>query len=146
MGSKHTPPPGEHFLVACWVQQHPDPNPILPEPRYLHLHCQRPLSLTPLLLHLQAADISNPSAPPIELADVQEQYNHLAIQLSFLVACMYTAVGALRLGFLTNFLSHAVVSGFTSGATIIIGLSQVSRQQLSSSSGGTASVMLGQQF
>jgi MFS superfamily sulfate permease-like transporter len=34
-------------------------------------------------------------------------------------------VGALRLGFLTNFLSHSVISGFTSGAAVIIGLSQV---------------------
>jgi MFS superfamily sulfate permease-like transporter len=70
-------------------------------------------------------DISNPNAVPPELADVQVQYNHLAIQLSFIVACMYTAVGALRLGFLTNLLSHSVISGFTSGAAVIIGLSQV---------------------
>jgi Sulfate permease family len=37
---------------------------------------------------------------------------------------MYTAVGTLRLGFLTNFLSHSVVGGFTSGAAVIIGLCQ----------------------
>ena len=71
-------------------------------------------------------DISNPNAVPAELVGFQMQYNHLAIQLSFVVACMYTAVGALRLGFLTNFLSHSVISGFTSGAAVIIGLSQVS--------------------
>ncbi len=39
---------------------------------------------------------------------IQEQYNHLAIQLALLVACLYTAVGAFRLGFVTNFLSHSV--------------------------------------
>jgi hypothetical protein len=49
---------------------------------------------------------------------VQAVYNHRAIQLSLLVACMYTAVGVLRLGFLTNFLSHSVIGGFTSGAAI----------------------------
>merc|ERR1719499_2603379 len=31
----------------------------------------------------------------------------------------------MNLGFLVNFLAHPVVSGFTSGAAIIIGLSQV---------------------
>lgn len=56
--------------------------------------------------------------PPAELAPVQEMYNHRAIQLSLLVACMYTAVGVFNLGFLTNFLSHSVIGGFTSGAAI----------------------------
>jgi hypothetical protein len=31
----------------------------------------------------------------------------------------------LRLGFLVRFLSHSVITGFTSGAAIIIGMSQV---------------------
>ncbi len=38
---------------------------------------------------------------------------------------MYTCVGLLRLGWLANFLSHSVVSGFMSGASIIIAMSQV---------------------
>ena len=46
-------------------------------------------------------------------------------QVTLLVAAMYTAVGALRLGFLTNFLSHSVLSGFTTGAAAVIGISQV---------------------
>ena len=37
------------------------------------------------------------------------------IQLAFLVACMYTGVGLLRLGFMVRFLSHSVITGFTSG-------------------------------
>lgn len=57
---------------------------------------------------------------------IQERYNHLCIQLSFLVACLYTSVGVFRLGFVTNFLSHSVIGGFTSGAAITIGMSQVS--------------------
>lgn len=56
--------------------------------------------------------------PPAELVPVQDLYNHRAIQLSLLVACMYTAVGVFNLGFLTNFLSHSVIGGFTSGAAI----------------------------
>jgi hypothetical protein len=38
---------------------------------------------------------------------------------------MYTGVGVLRLGFIVRFLSHSVITGFTSGAAIIIGMSQV---------------------
>jgi MFS superfamily sulfate permease-like transporter len=38
---------------------------------------------------------------------------------------MYTGVGLLRLGFMVRFLSHSVITGFTSGAAIIIGMSQV---------------------
>lgn len=49
---------------------------------------------------------------------MQEMYNQRAIQLSLLVACMYTAIGVFNLGFLTNFLSHSVIGGFTSGAAI----------------------------
>lgn len=56
---------------------------------------------------------------------IQDDYNHKAIQLALLVSIMYTIIGVLRLGFLTNFLSHSVIGGFTSGAAIIIGLSQV---------------------
>ena len=38
---------------------------------------------------------------------------------------MYTAVGVLRMGWVTNFLSHAVISGFMTGACVTIALSQV---------------------
>ena len=46
-------------------------------------------------------------------------------QVSVLVGLIYIALGTLRLGFLTNFLSHSVISGFTTGAAIVIGVSQV---------------------
>ena len=52
-------------------------------------------------------------------------YLSQVVQLAFLVACMYTAIGVLRLGFIVRFLSHSVITGFTSGAAIIIGMSQV---------------------
>jgi SulP family sulfate permease len=41
------------------------------------------------------------------------------------VACLYTAIGVLRLGFLIRFLSHAVITGFTSGAALVIAAGQV---------------------
>lgn len=58
-------------------------------------------------------------------AQVQRRYNKTITQLAFLVAILYTLVGVLRLGFLLRFLSHPVTTGFTSGAAIIIGMSQV---------------------
>mmetsp|Transcript_39572 Transcript_39572/g.58781 ORF Transcript_39572/g.58781 Transcript_39572/m.58781 type:complete len:732 (-) Transcript_39572:383-2578(-) len=54
-----------------------------------------------------------------------EIYTTLAIQTAFLVGVAYIIMGLLRLGFVTVFLSHAVVSGFTTGAAVIIGMSQV---------------------
>lgn len=91
-----------------------------------------PVAVTSLLISsglqplVPGADgIANPNNVPPSLEDVQVEYNHKAIQLSFIVACLYTAAGILRLGFLTNFLSHSLISGFTSGAALIIGLSQV---------------------
>lgn len=45
--------------------------------------------------------------------------------LSLMVGVMQFLLGFLRLGFIVNFLSHAVISGFTSAAAIVIGLSQL---------------------
>lgn len=44
----------------------------------------------------------------------QEAYTTRVIQLAFIVGCMYTGIGFLRLGFLVRFLSHSVIVGFTS--------------------------------
>ena len=49
----------------------------------------------------------------------------LAILLALMVGLMQLALGVFRLGFLVNFLSHPVISGFTSAAALIIGLSQL---------------------
>lgn len=57
--------------------------------------------------------------------EVQARYNVMAIQAGFLMGVVYIIMGILRLGFVTIFLSHAVISGFTTGAAVIIGMSQV---------------------
>ncbi len=54
-----------------------------------------------------------------------EEYISYAILLAFLVGAIQFLLGVFRLGFLVNFLSHPVVSGFTSAAALIIGLSQL---------------------
>jgi len=54
-----------------------------------------------------------------------ERYAQLAIQCGFLVGLINLAMGLLRLGFVTQFLSKALISGFTSGAAVLIAASQV---------------------
>lgn len=49
----------------------------------------------------------------------------LTIVLALLVGVIQLLLGVFRLGFLVNFLSHPVVSGFTSASAIIIGLGQL---------------------
>lgn len=48
-----------------------------------------------------------------------------AVLLALLVGALQLFMGVARLGFLTNFLSHPVLSGFTSAAALIIGFSQL---------------------
>jgi len=54
-----------------------------------------------------------------------ESYLAAAVMLAALVGVLQVAMGALRLGALVSFLSHPVLSGFTSAAALIIGLNQV---------------------
>ncbi len=52
-------------------------------------------------------------------------YILLAITLTLMVGLIQLLLGVFQLGFLVNFLSHPVISGFTSAAALIIGLSQL---------------------
>ena len=54
-----------------------------------------------------------------------ELYVGLALLLSLMVGVLQFGLGVARFGFLVNFLSHPVLSGFTSAAALIIGLSQL---------------------
>lgn len=54
-----------------------------------------------------------------------ETFISLAILLALMVGAIQLALGLLRLGFLVNFLSHPVISGFTSAAALIIGFNQL---------------------
>ncbi|MEY4133807.1 MAG: SulP family inorganic anion transporter [Saprospiraceae bacterium] len=53
------------------------------------------------------------------------QYFQLAVALALLSGLIQLLLGIFRLGFLVNFLSHPVISGFTSAAALIIGFSQL---------------------
>lgn len=52
-------------------------------------------------------------------------YIALATTLAFYVGLLQLLLGLCRLGFLVNFLSYPVVSGFTSASALIIGLNQL---------------------
>lgn len=53
------------------------------------------------------------------------EYLQLAIWLALLSGLLLFAFGLMRLGFLANFLSHPVISGFISGAALLIIASQL---------------------
>lgn len=81
----------------------------------------RQLSVAPVAMMslLAAAGVG-----PIAGGDV-ERYIALALLLAMMVGFIQFALGLARFGFLTNFLSHPILAGFTSAAALIIGFSQI---------------------
>ncbi|KAK7858261.1 sulfate transporter 4.1, chloroplastic [Quercus suber] len=53
-----------------------------------------------------------------------ELYTELAILLALMVGIMECIMGLLRLGWLIRFISHSVISGFTTASAVVIALSQ----------------------
>ncbi|KAK9913394.1 hypothetical protein M0R45_037212 [Rubus argutus] len=53
-----------------------------------------------------------------------ELYTELAILLALMVGIMECILGLLRLGWIIRFISHSVISGFTTASAIVIALSQ----------------------
>ncbi len=88
---------------------------------YALLGTSRQLAVGPVAMVslLTATGISMLAAGNVSL------YIALAISLAFLVGLTQFLLGAFKLGFLVNFLSHPVISGFTSAAALIIGLNQL---------------------
>ncbi len=54
-----------------------------------------------------------------------EEYIAMAVLLALFVGVIQLTLGLFRMGFLVNFLSRPVISGFTSAAALLIGLSQL---------------------
>jgi len=75
-----------------------------------------PVAMVSLLIANGVAEFAEPGSP---------RYLVLATATALVVGLMQIAMGAARLGVLTNFLSHPVLSGFSSAAAILIALSQV---------------------
>ncbi|HZD06002.1 MAG TPA: SulP family inorganic anion transporter, partial [Longimicrobiales bacterium] len=93
-----------------------------------------PLVVYPLLgtsLHLAvgviAIDMLILRAGLVEMADPGSQaYVQLALLVTLMVGAIQLLMGVARLGFLVNLLSRPVMVGFTSGAAVLIALSQIS--------------------
>lgn len=94
---------------------------LVPGVFYALLGTSRQLSVGPVAMDslLVAATVGSIAATGTE------QYLTAAILLAALVGLVQLLMGTLRLGFLVNFLSTPVVSGFTSAAALVIGFSQV---------------------
>lgn len=75
-----------------------------------------PTALQALLVASGLAVLSDGSA---------SQYLALAVMLALMVGLIELVMGLCRLGYLANFLSQPVISGFTSAAALIIGFSQL---------------------
>jgi len=94
---------------------------ILPLMLYAVFGTSRTLSVGPV------AVASLMTAAAIQNLGVENDIDYLnaAIMLAFLSGAFLILMGFLKLGFLANFLSHPVVSGFITASGIIIGLSQL---------------------
>lgn len=94
---------------------------ILPAILYGLLGTSRALAVGPVALTsiLSAATIGVLAEPD------SSAYLVLATTLAFLVGLFLLAMGTLKLGSIVNFISHPVLSGFTSAAAIVIAASQL---------------------
>jgi SulP family sulfate permease len=94
---------------------------ILPLIIYSLLGTSRTLAVGPVaIVSLLVATGITPLAEP-----GSAQYLQYALVLALLVGIIQAVMGLIRLGFLVNFLSHPVISGFTSAAALVIGFSQL---------------------
>jgi SulP family sulfate permease len=93
---------------------------ILPLVLYALLGSSRVLAVGPVaMVSLITASV----LAPLATAGTAD-YISLALFLALLVGVLQVVMGIARLGFLVNFLSHPVISGFTSAAALVIGVGQ----------------------
>ena len=94
---------------------------LVPQVIYAIMGTSRQLSVGPVAMDslLVASGLA-----ALKLSGIDE-YISMAIFLAFFMGLIQLVLGFLRMGFLVNFLSKPVISGFTSAAAIIIGLSQL---------------------
>ena len=93
---------------------------IFPQIVYAIFGTSRQLAVGPVAMDslLVAAGVST-------IASVgSDEYIAIALMLALLMGAIQLLFGILRLGFLVDFLSKPVISGFTSAAALIIGFNQ----------------------
>ena len=94
---------------------------LTPQIIYAIFGTSRQISVGPVAMDslLVAAGVSTMAALGTDL------YILYAISIALLMGIMQLALGIFRLGFLVNFLSKPIISGFTSAAALVIGLNQL---------------------
>lgn len=75
-----------------------------------------PVAVSALLVYAGIKELAEP---------LSTEFVELAILTAFLIGVMQLLLSLLRLGILVNFISHPVISGFTSAAAIIVAISQL---------------------
>lgn len=94
---------------------------LIPQIVYAIFGTSRQLAVGPV-----AMDSLIVAAGVATLAEVgSENFIEFAILLAFMMGVLQILFGVFRLGFIVNFLSKPVISGFTSAAALIIGFSQL---------------------
>jgi len=94
---------------------------MIPQIVYAFFGTSRQLAVGPV-----AMDSLIVAAGVATLADIGTQnFIEFAILLAFMMGVLQVLFGMFKLGFLVNFLSRPVISGFTSAAALIIGFSQL---------------------
>lgn len=106
---------------------------ILPQLLYTLLGTSRTLAVGPvaIIALMTGAALSSVATPGSEI------YLQAALVLSLLSGAILAVMGALRMGFFSNFLSHPVISGFLTASGILIAVSQLGSLLGVSSSGFT---------
>lgn len=94
---------------------------LIPNLIYVFTGSSRKLAVGPVALD---SLIVASSLAAMKLASI-EAYITMAIFLALFVGVIQLVMGFMRLGFLSNFLSRPVVSGFTVAAALVIGISQL---------------------
>ena len=94
---------------------------LLPQVIYALLGTSRQLAVGPVAMDslLVASGLG-----ALSLSGIND-YIAMAVFLSLFMGSIQLLLGLLKIGFLVNFLSRPVISGFTSAAAIIIGMSQL---------------------
>ncbi|MGM0824097.1 MAG: SulP family inorganic anion transporter [Pseudomonadota bacterium] len=94
---------------------------ILPQLVYTLFGTSRTLAVGPvaIIALMTGAALSSVAAPG------SESYLQAALVLSLLSGLMLVAMGLLKMGFFSNFLSHPVISGFLTASGILIAVSQL---------------------
>ncbi len=72
---------------------------------------------------ISLAMLSALSAVPVEI--LEDRWIEAAILMAFLVGAIQTAIALMRLGDLSRYISHAVIVGFTAGASVLLIMDQL---------------------